>query len=133
MRGKRNTRPHVLPVNILIKVKEHIDSFPKNQSHYSLKTIFYLDPTLTVKAMHSLFLKKYPELRNKVKYEYYLKYFKENFQLRFGRPQVDVCSLCEELGTKLRYPNLNDNAKRVTAAELMVHKRRAKKFYNKLQ
>ena len=83
--------------------------------------------------MHSLFLKKYPELGNKVKYEYYLKYFKENFQLRFGRPQVDVCSLCEELGTKLRNPNLNDNAKRVVAAELMVHKRRAKKFYNKLQ
>ena len=35
-------------------------------------------------------------------------------------------------GTKLRNPNLNDKAKRVVAAELMVHKRRAKNFY-KLQ
>nr|CAI5821871.1 unnamed protein product [Callosobruchus analis] len=68
-----------------------------------------------------------------VKYEYYLKYFNENYSLRFGRPQVDVCGECERLGTALKDPNLNDNAKRVHAAELMVHKRRAKKFYSQLE
>ncbi|CAH1973033.1 unnamed protein product [Acanthoscelides obtectus] len=57
----------------------------------------------------------------------------KNFALKFGRPQVDVCGQCEELTTKLKDSKLNDNAKRVAAAELMVHKRRAKKFYSKLK
>nr|CAI5821873.1 unnamed protein product [Callosobruchus analis] len=81
--------------------------------------------------MYELFIKKWPDLD--VKYEYYLKYFNENYSLRFGRPQVDVCGECERLGTALKDPNLNDNAKRVHAAELMVHKRRAKKFYSQLE
>ncbi|KAE9522462.1 hypothetical protein AGLY_017123 [Aphis glycines] len=43
---------------------------------------------------------------------------------QFGRPQVDVC-------TKIKSPTLNHVAKRVAVAELVVHKNRAKKFYNK--
>nr|CAI5869363.1 unnamed protein product [Callosobruchus analis] len=80
-----------------------------------------------------LFVDKYPNFENLVKYEYYQKHFKENFNLKFGRPHVDVCSECERHGTKLKDVNINDNAKRVAAAELMVHKRRAKKFYNKIK
>lgn len=83
--------------------------------------------------MNQLFVKKYPEFDNVVKYEFYLKFFKENFTLRFGRPQVDVCGECERLSTKLKDQNLNDNAKGVAAAELVVHKRRANKFYTKLK
>ncbi|CAH1098460.1 unnamed protein product [Psylliodes chrysocephalus] len=74
---------------------------------------------------------KHPECQN-VKYKFFLKYFHENFNLSFGRPQIDVCSKCEELGEKLKDPHLNDNAKRVVAAELMVHKRRAKKYFTKM-
>lgn len=93
----------------------------------------YLDAKLNVKVLFELFVKKYPELENIVKYEFFLKYFNENYSLKFGRPQGDVCSECERLGTRLRDKSLNDNAKRVCAAELMVHKRRAKKFYSNLQ
>ncbi|KAG8332466.1 hypothetical protein J6590_022679 [Homalodisca vitripennis] len=46
---------------------------------------------------------------------------------RFGRPQVDVCSQCEDLNTKMR-SSLNDNANLAAAAEMLVHKRRANKF-----
>lgn len=56
-------------------------------------------------------------------------YYKENYDFRFGRPQVDVCSTCEDLGTKFKSTALNDNEKRTAVAELMVHKRRACKFY----
>ena len=63
-----------------------------------------------------------------IKYEYYNKVFKENFDLKFGRPQVDTCCVCEQLTIKLKNKDLNDAAKRVAAAELIVHKRRAKKF-----
>lgn len=134
LRGKHNNRPHVLNSEYIVKIKEHIESFPCKISHYSSgKEVKYLDGKLNVKSMYDLFIKKWPTLNKKVKYEYYLKYFNENYSLRFGRPQVDVCSECERLGSKLKDPNLNDIAKRVHAAELLVHKRRAKKFYTQMQ
>ncbi|VEN44475.1 unnamed protein product [Callosobruchus maculatus] len=73
---------------------------------------------------------KYPSLN--VKYQFYAKYFKDNFSLRFGRPQVDTCITCEELTVKIKSPQLGDHAKRAAEAELSVHKRRAKKFHNKI-
>nr|CAH7738846.1 unnamed protein product [Callosobruchus chinensis] len=70
-------------------------------------------------------------LRGLVKYEFYFKYFNENYSLRFGRCQVDVCSECERLNAKIKDKNLT--VKRVAIAELIVQKRRAKKFYTKLK
>ncbi|KAF2890139.1 hypothetical protein ILUMI_16034, partial [Ignelater luminosus] len=46
---------------------------------------------------------------------------------------VDVCNDCETLSLKLKNKSLNDTVKRVAAAELLVHKRRSKKFYNVLK
>ncbi|CAH1988271.1 unnamed protein product [Acanthoscelides obtectus] len=133
LRGTHNNRPHTLQPQVTSKIHHHIESFPRRTSHYSSKEIHYLDSNLNVKTMYNLFVKLHPELTKIVEYEFYLKFFKENFALKFGRPQVDVCGQCEELTTKLKDSNLNDNAKRVAAAELMVHKRRAKKFYSKLK
>ena len=50
--------------------------------------------------MHSMFKKTYPDLD--ANYKFYLKYFKENFSLRFGRPQVDTCITCEQLSVKIK-------------------------------
>lgn len=133
MRGKHNNRPTSITEDLRVKIKRHIESFPYKTSHYATKNIHYLDSKLNVKTMFELFIKKYPELDKIIKYEFYLKYFNENYSLRFGRPQVDVCSECERLGTRLRDGSLNNNAKRVCSAELLVHKRRAKKFYSKLE
>nr|CAH7725218.1 unnamed protein product [Callosobruchus chinensis] len=132
LRGRHNNRPRAICDEWIRKIKEHIDAFRVKVSHYSSKTISYLDAALDMKKMHNLFVNKHPELENIVKYEFYLEYFNENFNLKFGRPQVDVCSECERHGTRLKDVNLNDNAKRAAAAELMVHKRRAKKFYTKI-
>lgn len=44
-----------------------------------------------------------------------------------------MCSTCEELNTKIKSSALNEVAKRVAFAELLVHKRQAKKFYNKFK
>lgn len=133
LRGKHNHRPHVLPSDIVAKIKQHIESFPVKTSHYASKEVHYLDARLNVKMMYEMFRKKHPELENAVKYEFYLKHFRENFSLRFGRPQVDVCGQCEQLGVKIKDKSLNENAKRVAVAELLVHKRRANKFYAKLK
>ena len=101
------------------------------QSRYAGKTINYLDARLNVKILYSIFEEKHPEA--KCIYKCFLGYFKDNFTLRFGRPQIDSCCTCEELNLKLRSPHLSDAAKRNAAAELMLHKRRSKKCYNKLQ
>lgn len=122
---------NAVPGNIVMQIEDHIRSFPTKISRYSGTEKHYLDEKLNVKLMFELFKIKYPA--TKVKYKFYLKIFKERFSLGFGRPQVDTCCKCEELNIKIKSPSLNDAAKRAACAELMVHKRRAQKFYNKLK
>lgn len=129
-RGKQRSGNALNPLET-ISVIEHISSFPTKQTHYGTREHNYLDSELNVRKMHSLFLEKHPT--SKVKYEYYNTIFKQNFNLSFGRSQVDVCNECETLSLKLKNKSLNDTAKRVAAAELLVHKRRSKKFYNTLK
>ncbi|PSN45051.1 hypothetical protein C0J52_04002 [Blattella germanica] len=81
--------------------------------------------------MHQLFQEKHPEV--KVNYWFYYKIFKEMFNLRFGRPQVDTCVTCGSLNTKIKSPALNEVARHSAVAELIVHKRKSKKFYHKLE
>ena len=52
----------------------------------------YLDAGLNIFKMFLMFQMDHSELRGKVKYSFYYRYFKENFSLSFGRPQVDVCT-----------------------------------------
>lgn len=127
-RGKKRSA-NAIPGNLCILIHEHISSFDVKETHYGGRPKKYLDARLNVKLMHEMFMKKHPELGNLVKYNFYYMYFKENFNLSFGRPQVDVCCECEGLKSKLRDPHLSDGAKRNVAAELMIHQRRAKKFY----
>lgn len=131
-RDKRGKHPkaNTTPPEVLKKIHDHILSFPRKQTHYSGRNIQYLDARLDIKTMFLLFKSKYPNLN--VKYQFYAQYFKDNFSLRFGRPQVDTCITCEELTVKIKSPQLGDHAKRAAEAELSVHKRRAKKFHNKI-
>jgi len=81
--------------------------------------------------MHNLFKEKRPNAP--VLYSYYVKYFKEHYNLRIGRPQIDTCCKCEELNIKIKSASLGDAAKRAAIVELLVHKRRSKKFYTSLK
>lgn len=128
-RGK-HPKKNTIPPNVLKKIHDHIMSFPRKQTHYSGRHMEYLDTRLDVKTMFLLFKAKYPDLG--IKYKFYIRYFKENFSLRFGRPQVDTCITCEELMVKIKNSKLGDHAKRAAEAELTVHKRRSKKFHNKI-
>lgn len=74
--------------------------------------------------MYKVFVKDKPN---------YLKYFKMHFGFSFGRPQIDVCSTCESLSVKLKDPLLCENSKRAVVAEMLVHKRRAKKSYTAMK
>lgn len=123
--------PRAVAGEELQKIHDHIVSFPVKETHYGGKDITYLDARLTLKIMHSLFVELHPD--SKITYKYYAKYFRDNFSYRFGRPQIDTCTTCEELGVKIKSPHLNEVAKRAAIAELLIHKRRSKKFYMKMK
>lgn len=129
---KRGLHPkaNTTPPEVLKAIHDHILAFPRKQTHYSGKNIEYLDARLDIKTMHNLFKRKHPNLN--ITYAFYAGYFKNTFSLRFGRPQVDTCVTCEELSVKLKSPALGMHAKKAVEAELVVHKRRAKKFHRKI-
>ncbi|CAH1103798.1 unnamed protein product [Psylliodes chrysocephalus] len=83
-----------------------------------------------MKIMFDMFKVKYPT--TKIRYSYFVKYFHEHFDIHFGSP-VDTCCKSKELDLKIKSPSLGDAAKRAAAAELAIHKRRAKKFYLSLK
>lgn len=130
MRGKA-TSGNVTPANVVNAIKSHIACFPVKIARYSSREFHYLNERLNVLEMYNLFKQLHPNLD--VKYKFYLKIFKENFTLHFGRPQVDTCCTCEALEVKIKSKFLNDTAKQVHVAEKMVHVRRAKKFYKKMK
>ncbi|XP_063216697.1 uncharacterized protein LOC134527714 [Bacillus rossius redtenbacheri] len=130
MRGQQNNRKSV-PVGDVQAIKDHISSFPVKISHHASKEYKYLDAQLDIKKMHTLFKEKFPDC--KVKYSFYYKIFRENFNLHFGRPQIDTCGECEQLKVKIKNPNPNECAKRVAMAELAIHERRSNKFYTSMK
>lgn len=101
-------------------IAQHVESFPVKESHYRNRVYRYLDAKLNCKILHTTFLTNYPN--NKVGYDYFLRYFHENFDLSFGRPLVDSCCKCEDIKVKLKNPHLNDAAKHVAHGELAVHR-----------
>lgn len=127
----QNHSGNAIEGNICMAIHDHICRFEVKETHYGGTLRKYLDGRLTTRKMYDMFMLEHPELDKKVKYSFYYTYFKENFNYSFGRPQVDVCSQCENFSAKLRDRYLSDNAKRNVAAEQMVHKRRVKKFYEK--
>lgn len=123
-RGKHTS--YSLPIDVKQKLFEHISSFPPNISHYSGKELKYLPSELNYRKLFTMFTEKHPELKQ-VSYTTYWLYFKEELpDLRFGQPQVDTC---EPLSVKIKSPHLNESAKRVAVADMIVHKRKAKKSY----
>ena len=129
-RGKKQSANTLTPETREI-IRNHIDSFPTKVSRYSGKTKLFLDARLSVVTMYRLLKEKNPDL--KCSYQFFVEFFNSNYNLSFGRPQIDTCSTCEELLLKLKSPHLNDNAKRAAEPELLVHKRKSKKFYNALK
>lgn len=129
-RGKQSNQKQI-DISVIQQIKDHIESFPVEKSHYSSQEIQYLDAKLNIKIMFDMFVEKFP--LTEIKYNFFQKIFKDHFNFKFGRPQVDTCCNCEELEVKLKSPSLNDTAKHVAAAELLVHKRRSNKFYSAIK
>lgn len=116
LRGKN--RPGNAKTGSEVKdICDHIEQFPLKVAHYTNREYKFLSEKLNVKIMHNMFKELHPD--NDILYSYYYKIFKERYNYSFGRPQVDTCVTCEELGVKTKSGRLNDVAKRVAVADKM--------------
>lgn len=128
-RGKHVSRPNQTPTQVVSLVEDHIRSFKPRQSHYSLRHnphATYLPETLSVKQMHALFLDTY---RIAVPYKVYWTIFTSKFNIRFGVPRSDTCTMCDELLQKLNACS-NEDEKRHLNIQKELHLRKAEAFYS---
>ncbi|KAK7094532.1 hypothetical protein V1264_006082 [Littorina saxatilis] len=92
------SRPHNKNSEEAIEgVRRHIESFPAVESHYTRKDTQrkYLEPGLTVKKMHDLYVQQCKEVgRQPVSTKSYRQVFNNDYNLAFHIPKKDQCSLC---------------------------------------
>lgn len=143
-RGKHSNHS-CIPDEVLAKIETHIRSYPYRVCHYGKQNERkrYLNGELTVRKMWMEYLRKNePEnflsitaqrdVKCIVKYEFFLKYYKDNFNYSFGKPRVDVCSTCERLVAKIAAEE-NDVLNKRLSLELEVHQKKAKEFYRQMK
>lgn len=101
-RGHHSNRPHKMDEEVRQNIIDHIKTFPAEESHYSRnKNPFkkYLSPLLNQSKMYELYIhqcnqQNLPE-KFKIKKSSYSKVFSTQFNLFFGYPKSDTCSLCD--------------------------------------
>ncbi|KAI9532016.1 hypothetical protein NQZ68_035877, partial [Dissostichus eleginoides] len=55
-----------------------------------------------------------------------------HFNLGFGHPATDACSSCARFQPRVKDPSLNEEEKRSESASYILHRRRARVFYDLL-
>ncbi|KAL2098322.1 hypothetical protein ACEWY4_007529 [Coilia grayii] len=113
-------------------VKEHIETFTCRASHYRRRGApgrKYLPSDLSVKKMHKLFDQQNHDL---VSYSLYYSVFRHSFNLVFGHPATDACSSCAKFQFRVKDPSLGEDEKRRETAMYILHRRRARVFYDML-
>ena len=96
-RGKHTKK--VISNQQKIKVRNHIESFPTVESHYTRSSSKrqYLEANLSIiSKMYQLYLESLEADELPVKESYYRYMFVTEFNLDFHMPKSDRCDLCEE-------------------------------------
>lgn len=66
-----------------------------------------------------------------VKYEFYRKYFADNFKISFGRPKSDTCQKCDKLINKISAAD--SEARLALEQQKSIHLRMSETFYSDLK
>lgn len=114
---------------------QHITSFKCQKSHYQRKDTgrCYLQSDLSVKKMWNDWVtrRRTNGLKEASLSKYY-KVFVNCFNLSIGHPRQDVCSFCTENKLKIKSVGLEDEEKKRLSTSLMLHRLKAKKFFELL-
>ena len=113
-------------------IQAHIQTFKCRASHYGRRGApgrKYLPCDMNVKKMHELFKS---QSHADVSYSLYYSVFRTKFNLGFGHPLTDACADCMNYRISTKDPNLTEEEKRTKAASFILHRRRARAFYDLL-
>lgn len=113
-------------------IRDHVKRFTCRASHYARRGApgrKYLPSDLSVKKMYELFKK---QNHDQISYALYYSVFVYDFNLGFGHPAVDACSACMKFRMQLKDPSLSDEEKQNTSAMFILHRRRARRFYDNM-
>lgn len=95
----RHAPQNKVPESSKDKIREHIDSFPKLESHYSRKDTnkLYLEGSLNLPKMYALYKEKCEQEWKIIpeKQSLYRTVFDNEFNLAFHTPKKDACKYCE--------------------------------------
>lgn len=116
-------------------VMKFIETFKVIESHYCRNRTNrkYLPSTLNISKMWRMYCQKMkhnPILL--VKKSYFSMIFNSKYNIGFGSPRTDVCSLCLQLSEKIKIEK-DENVKKNLMTERHVHKLRAKAFFDHLK
>nr|CAD7403442.1 unnamed protein product [Timema poppensis]CAD7404627.1 unnamed protein product [Timema poppensis]CAD7405964.1 unnamed protein product [Timema poppensis] len=130
-RGKHRNRVNKISDEVTTKIKEHIDSFPKQESHYSRHKTSncFLSANLNVRKMYNLFVEQYPHLD--VSEWFYRDIFRRDYKLKFGLPRSDSCNYCDKLYIKMLSASSDEEINRIEI-ESRIHHMRADAAYKML-
>lgn len=103
--GRHKNRPHKISEEVIACIVSHIKKFPAENSHYSRnknENKQFLSPLLNVTQMHKMYIKECKEKKLDdmylVKISMYRHIFETRFNLSFGHPKSDTCSVCDAGG-----------------------------------
>lgn len=118
LRGKHDNKKKLDP-ELINKICEHINSFPRTESHYlrSKTSREFIDGTLTIAEMWRLFVAKCQD--NNIpscKFSTYSYIFNTKFNIGFHIPKKDQCGTCE------KFNNSNEIEKLEQENNLFIHR-----------
>ncbi|KAJ8971893.1 hypothetical protein NQ314_000506 [Rhamnusium bicolor] len=131
-RGKNKSARKYSDVDVTFVVN-HINSFPKIESHYSRKKTSkqYPSPDLNINRIYQIFKAKFPN--TKITYKFYSKIFHKHFShLKFGLPRSDTCSTCDLYNVKIKGAS-NASETGSLKNNLDLHHRKAEKATNTMK
>lgn len=114
-------------------IMNFINSLKCSESHYcrGKSSRQYLPSELNIKTLWKMYSS--PQLQNTpVKESYFRMVFNTCYNLGFGSPRSDVCSVCLQLQEKIK-SSATEESKNCFKTELLVHKKRAQAFYDLLR
>lgn len=118
MRGTSNNYSRKISEDKTASVIEHINTFPRVESHYTRKDSQreYLEENLSLSAMYRLYL-TWCEDTNKPKasIHHYTNIFNTEFNISFFKPKKDQCDHCE------KFKNATQSEKSVLEIEYQLH------------
>lgn len=110
-----------------------INSLKASESHYNRKKSrrLYLPSELNISKLCKMYNAK-SEANNRVTYSFFAKIFNNCFNIGFGRPATDVCSLCCRLKNAIKSAS-TDGIRQKNITDLRIHRLRAKQFANMMK